>query len=245
MLSDLGRLKSKEGITILGAGVVDDVAAIVIMSVTINVLAGTFSLVDLASVLTKVGIFWAAIIVLVMRILTRVLDRVSMQIDSLTLLALALGFGASFGSAQLGLSTAVGAFAGGLALSNMIRAPEIVERMQPIFLFFVPMFFISIGMLIDPRAFLSSLVPGLLIMALAILAKVLGCAGVLLATKYSLREAFTVGIGMAPRGEVGFILAGMGLASGFIGTEAYLVSIIAVSLTTIVVLPIIKMFFQG
>jgi Kef-type K+ transport system membrane component KefB len=241
MLSDLQRLKTKEGMTILGAGVVDDVVAIILVSFVVSILAGEFAFVDLASVVVKAVSFWAVVIVLGMYVLTRVLDKVRVKTESLTLLVLALGFAGSFGSAQLGLSSAIGAFAVGLALSNMIRAPEIRENMNQIFLFFVPIFFTSIGMLIDPRAFISSLVPGLLITGLAVIGKILGCGGVLLMTKYSAREALTVGIGMIPRGEVGLIVAGIGLASGFVGPDAYLISVMSVSLTTLIALPILKM----
>jgi Kef-type K+ transport system membrane component KefB len=240
MLSDLDHLKTKEGTTILGAGVVDDVVAIVLLSFTLSVLAGEFNLIDLASVLARVASFWAIIMILGVYVITRFLDKMRAEVESLTLVILALGFAGSFGSSQLGLSTAIGAFAVGLALSNMIRAPEILRNMQPIFLFFVPIFFVSVGMLIDPRAFVISLVPGLIITALAILGKVVGCGGALLLTKFSAREALTVGVGMIPRGEVGLIIAGIGLASGFIDPQAYLASVMAVSLTTIIALPILK-----
>jgi Kef-type K+ transport system membrane component KefB len=240
MLSDLGRLKTKEGMTILGAGVVDDVAAIILLSLTVSVLAGEFSVLNLASVLAKAAVFWVAAIVLGFYALSRILDRLRIETEALTLLVLALGFAGSFASSQLGLSTAIGAFAIGLALSNTMRSSEILKNMQQIFLFFVPIFFVSIGMLIDPRAFLSSVVPGLLITSLAILGKVLGCGGSLLMARYTGREALTVGVGMIPRGEVGLIIAGIGLASGFLGAEAYLISVMAVSLTTITALPILK-----
>jgi len=240
MLSDLDHLKTKEGTTILGAGVVDDIVAIVLLSFTLSVLAGEFNLIDLASVLAKVASFWAIIMILGVYVITRFLDKMRAETESLTLVILALGFAGSFGSSQLGLSTAIGAFAVGLALSNMIRAPEILRNMQPIFLFFVPIFFVSVGMLIDPRAFVISLVPGLIITALAIIGKVLGCGGALLLTKFSAREALTVGVGMIPRGEVGLIIAGIGLASGFIDPQTYLASVMAVSLTTIIALPILK-----
>jgi Kef-type K+ transport system membrane component KefB len=240
MLSDLDHLKTKEGTTILGAGVVDDVVAIVLLSFTVSVLSGEFRVIDLASVLAKVVTFWAIVMILGVYVITRFLDRMRVGTESLTLVILALGFAGSFGSSQLGLSSAIGAFAVGLALSNMIRTPEILKNVQPIFLFFVPMFFVSIGMLIDPRAFVISLLPGLIITVLAVLGKVLGCGGALLLTKFSAREAFTVGVGMIPRGEVGLIIASIGLASGFIDPRAYLVSVMAVSLTTVIALPILK-----
>jgi len=63
MLSDLDHLKTKEGTTILGAGVVDDIVAIVLLSFTLSVLAGEFNVIDLASVLAKVASFWAIIMI--------------------------------------------------------------------------------------------------------------------------------------------------------------------------------------
>ena len=58
--------------------------------------------------------------------------------------------------------------------------------------------------------------------------------------RYSTREALTVGVGMIPRGEVGLIIAGIGLASGFIDAQTYLVAVMAVSLTTVIALPILR-----
>jgi Kef-type K+ transport system membrane component KefB len=240
MLSDLDRLRTKEGTTILGAGVVDDVIAIILLSVVVSVLAGEFSLLSLAPVLAKTAIFWATILIGGFYGLSRVFDRVRIGTEVLTLLLLALGFAGAYMSAQLGLSTAIGAFAIGLAFSNMIRSSEVLKTLQPIFLLFVPIFFVSIGMLIDPRAFVSSLVPGLALTALAVLGKVLGCGAILLPLRYSAREAFTVGVGMIPRGEVGLIIAGIGLASGVIDAQTYLVAVMAVSSTTIIALPILK-----
>jgi Kef-type K+ transport system membrane component KefB len=240
MLSEMGRLKTKEGTTILGAGVVDDILGIALLSLTVSVLGGQFAFTDIASILAKATGFWLATILLGIYFLTRVLDKLRVRTESLTLLVLALGFAGSFASAELGLSSAIGAFAIGLALSNTIRAPEVLEKIQPIFLFFVPIFFISIGMLIDPRAFVSSVIPGLVITTLAIVGKIVGCGAALLVSKYSAREALTVGVGMIPRGEVGLIIAGIGLASGFVDAEVYLVSVMTVTLTTIVALPILK-----
>lgn len=89
------------------------------------------------------------------------------------------------------------------------------------------------------RAFVISLVPGLTMTAPAIIGKVVGCGGGLLLTKFSPREA-TVGVGMISRGEVGLIIAGIGLTSGFIDPQACLASVMAVSLTTIIASPIPK-----
>lgn len=240
MLSDLDRLRTKEGMTILGAGVVDDVIAIILLSVVVSALAGKFTFLGLVPVLAKTTVFWTAAIVVGVYGLSRILDRLRIGTEALMLLLLAIGFAGAYVSAQLGLSSAIGAFAIGLALSKMIKSNEIVKTMQPIFLFFVPIFFVSIGMLIDPRAFVSSLVPGLLITGLAVLGKVLGCGGTLLLARYSAREALTVGVGMIPRGEVGLIIAGIGLASGLIDAQAYLIAVMAVSSTTIIALPILK-----
>lgn len=240
MLSDLGKIRTKEGTTILGAGVVDDILAIIILAVTIGFLVGDFHVGQLVTVLGKAVGFWVATILVGTFILVRVLNRLRVGIESLTLLVLALGFAGAFASFQLGLSSAIGAFAVGVVLTGMRKVHDVLGSLQPIFLFFVPIFFISIGMLVDPRAFVSSLLPGLFLTLIAVVAKIVGSSGALLLTKYSRDEALTVGVGMIPRGEVGLIIAGTGLASGYIGSSAYLVAVIAVSLTTFVALPVLK-----
>jgi len=245
MLTDLGRLKTKEGMTILGAGVVDDVVAILLLSVTLSVLAGEFSLESLGVVLLKAAMFWLIVIVVGVYLLAKALDRLRAGAESVSLLVLAVGFAGAFFSGELGLSTAIGAFAVGLALSAMTRSQDVHANLQQVFLFFVPIFFVSIGMLIDPRAFVTSLLPGLFITGLAIIGKVVGCGGMLLGLKYKPMQALTVGVGMIPRGEVGLIIAGIGLASGYIGPDTYLTGVMAVSLTTIIALPILKMLSKN
>ena len=108
----------------------------------------------------------------------------------------------------------------------------------------MPVFFVSMGMLVDLAAIQGALVFGLVITALAILSKVIGSGLPALLTGFNLRGSWRVGIGMLPRGEVALIIAGIGLTRGIIGSDLFGVSIMMTLVTTlmapIILVPLFK-----
>jgi Kef-type K+ transport system membrane component KefB len=246
LLKDMGKINNPAGLTILGAGIVDDVVAVILLSVVLNILsAGGVNALDVGLVVVKAIIFWAIIVLIGSKVLVRTIDKVRLDDEYLILLLLAYGFFAAYISAAIGLSAIVGAFAAGLPLSTrQVKVKMVLEKTKSLYMFFVPIFFISIGTLVNLNVFGESAFLGLVITAMAFIGKIIGSFMAARITKFSTRESLKIGISMTPRGEMGLIIASLGLTSGLISTGTYSVAVMAVILTTFIALPIIKKLYE-
>jgi Kef-type K+ transport system membrane component KefB len=146
-----------------------------------------------------------------------------------------------------GLAPIIGAFAAGLVLATTRQREVIEHRLKPIADLLVPIFFVIVGMKVQP-VILNPLGPGgaglfwlvLLLTAVAVGTKL--AAGLVVYTPGVRR--WPVGVGMVPRGEVGLIFAGAGLLAGVIGEGLYSVLVAAVMLTTLVAPPWLKALYR-
>jgi hypothetical protein len=116
-------------------------------------------------------------------------------------------------------------------------AHKLMERLQPVNDFVVPIFFAALGMLVNFKVMVSSWQVvgfGLTVTAAAIIGKLLGCGAAALPTGFNLRGAYRVGLGMLPRGEVALIVAGIGLSRHLVGEVVFGVSIMMTLITTVI-----------
>jgi Kef-type K+ transport system membrane component KefB len=144
----------------------------------------------------------------------------------------------------MGLATIVGGFAAGLILATTERKEHIEARIKPVADLFVPIFFVSIGMKVEPArlnpfAADNQLGLALLLTAVAIASKLAAGGAVY---QRGVRR-WPVGVGMIPRGEVGLIFAGVGLAAGVIIEGLYAALVTTVMLTTFVAPPWLKALY--
>lgn len=145
----------------------------------------------------------------------------------------------------IGLATIIGAFAAGLILATTERREHIEERIKPIADLLVPVFFVTVGMKVEP-AMLNRLAEGgefgtaLVLTAIAVVSKL---AAGLAVYRPGVRRS-VVGVGMVPRGEVGLIFAGTGLAVGVIANDLYAALVVAVMLTTFAAPPWLKALYS-
>jgi Kef-type K+ transport system membrane component KefB len=244
MLSDLKKLHTPYGHTILGAGVIDDIIAVILLTLVLDLLAGQFEIGRTVNMIFMISVFWAIILFTGTRILSKIFDRVRISPEELLIILLAIGFGVAYVSAEAGMSTIIGAFAIGVSLSGMKKVKSVLEKGHGLYLFFVPIFFVTIGMLIDINLFTANIGPALFITGLAVLGKVGGGAVAALLTGSSRINALRIGVGMSPRGEMGLIIAGIGLASGLISDDIFTISVVAVALTTIIGMPALKILLR-
>jgi mannitol/fructose-specific phosphotransferase system IIA component (Ntr-type) len=126
----------------------------------------------------------------------------------------------------------------GLTLSKTEISFAIQEAMHPLQMFFVPVFFTVMGMLVDVRSFLSppTLVFGIVYLVTAVLAKFLGCGLPAMFLKFNRIGAIRIGLGMIPRGEVALIIASIGLSYGFLDDPNYNIFGIAIFMTLLTTL---------
>jgi Kef-type K+ transport system membrane component KefB len=143
------------------------------------------------------------------------------------------------------LAAIIGAFLAGMVFAEAREHFELEHQALPIYQLLVPFFFVLTGAQVDWRMFLDGpiMTIALAVTALALLGKVVGCG--LGALGLGGRSAAIVGVGMAPRGEVGLIVASLGLSLGAIPDQIFSVVVIMSILTTLVVPPVLRVLYAG
>lgn len=148
-------------------------------------------------------------------------------------------------SASIGLAAIIGAFLAGMVFAEAREHFELEHQALPVYQFLVPFFFVITGSQVNWRLFLDGGIMGIAlgVTALALLGKILGCgAGVLSLAR---RSIAIVGVRMTPRGEVGLIVASLGLSLGAIPLEIFSVVVIMSILTTLVAPPVLRLLYAG
>ena len=250
VLSEFGKIKSAEARLIIGAAVVDDILAIAILSVVTSLGAGgelgEISIIDVTFTILKVLAFFAIMLVAAVFIIPRVVTpRLWKARGSIEGIATASFFGAAALAGLIGLSPIVGAFAVGMALSTSRVFEKIEGFIRRIGLIFAPLFFSIIGAQVDFRGInLEVMMLSGIIIAIAVVTKYFGCG---LPAWFFLKDktkGMRVGIGMISRGEVGLIVAGVGLGAGVLSSSVYSTIVIMVAATTIITPIWLKMDYR-
>jgi Kef-type K+ transport system membrane component KefB len=133
------------------------------------------------------------------------------------------------------LSAIVGAFLAGLILNRSRHYEALEEKTTALEFLFMPIFFISLGLLVDINVILIFFVPIIVITLIAIFTKLIGCGVASLGLKMNFVESLLIGIGMGPRGEVALIIAAIGLSKGILNTQQYSIISAMALLTTLMV----------
>ncbi|HEU0277762.1 MAG TPA: cation:proton antiporter [Rhodanobacteraceae bacterium] len=239
VLKGMGALRRTESRVILGAAVIDDILAMLLLGVVIAIQAGgALRLGNLAAVAAEaigfvVAVGWLGS--LMMRRGARWLDRGHDPMSPL-LLVLVLCLGLAWLATRFGLAAIIGAFLAGMIASESHQRERLQEQMQPLLALLTPFFFVLTGARVELAALGSGAALWMLLAAtlLAIATKLAG--GWLGALRLGPRSALIVGIGMIPRGEVGIVVAALGLSAGIFSDQLYAV-IIAMSLLTSIIAP--------
>jgi Kef-type K+ transport system membrane component KefB len=241
VLGDLRRLDTPEGITTMAAAVVDDILGILILTVVIGIhTTGGFSAGSAAAVAGKTIGFWViltAVGVALSAHISRFFDRFNVA-GALLALTLALAFFSAALAESFGLAMIVGAFSIGLALSGTDLAHRLEDPLRALYSFFVPVFFVVMGMMVDVTQLGDVWVFGLAISVVAMASKIFGSGVPALALGFNRRGAWRIGVGMMPRGEVALIMGGIAVGQGIIGANLFGASII-MTITTTVIAPLV------
>ena len=248
VLGDLRRLGTPEGVTILGAAVLDDVLGILALTIVVSLNEpGDFDTTDIALASAKTIGFWIALTgvgILLARHISNLFQR--FQVSGAALgLALALAFLAAALAESFGLAMIIGAFSIGLALSGTELAHKLDEPLRAVYSALVPIFFVVSGMLVDLTVMGGVWAFGLAITAAAIVGKVAGSGIPALFAGFNRQGAWRIGIGMLPRGEVALIMAAIGFSSGVLGPDLYGVAIMMTVLTTALAPPVLAASYRS
>jgi Kef-type K+ transport system membrane component KefB len=250
VLTELGRMHSKEARLILGAAIVDDILAIAALSVVITMVQSGNIAPDVIEItlliLYILGIFAALLagaVLLVPKILH--VERLWKSKGSIEGLVTAVFFAAAGIAAFFGLSPIVGAFAVGMAVASTRVIKQIEEYVGKLEIIFAPLFFAIIGAQVDLRGVnVTVLYLTGIIVAVAVATKLIGCGLPAMIFLKNKAKSMKVGIGMVSRGEVGFIVAGVGASAGALSPDIYTAVIVMVAATTIITPIWLKMAYR-
>lgn len=248
---ELGVLRAKEGIALLGAAVIDDILAIVLLSVLIAVSVTGGGLGEVISVVARLVLF----VVLATSIGWIVLPRLANWVVDLPIssgvLALAVSIALLWGwgaEALGGMAAISGAFIAGVCLSRASRETRhhIEQGLYSVnYGVLVPVFFVSIGLRTNLRDFsLASLPFALVLLLVAIGSKIIGSGTGARLGGFDSQGALRVGVGMISRGEVGLIISAVGLQTGLIPSEVFPVIVLIIILTTVITPPLVRWSFR-
>jgi Kef-type K+ transport system membrane component KefB len=246
VMGDMNVLQARAAKIILAAAVFDDIIGMLLLAVV-------------AGLASSAGIEWRALAVLMAEAVAfaifmiffapRVIRRVHGRLHHVSsrnaalIIALAICLGLSVLAEKIGMAAIVGAFFAGIAFAEF--APDLGLRPQvsAISEFLAPFFFFTMGAQLNRHSLNSSIAVSVVVISiLAILSKVLGCGLPLLPEGW--RTALKVGVGMTPRGEVGLIVALIGLKAKMISEAYYAIVILMIALTTLVAPPLLRMLFR-
>ncbi|MBO8172612.1 MAG: cation:proton antiporter [Bacillaceae bacterium] len=252
-LRELGKLKSREGTTILGAAVLDDVLGIIILSVVLGFVAGgaeagAGGLAGIGFLLIKIIVFFALAVAIGYFILPKLLKWFNFLQTTETLLAfgviVALLYG--YGAELFGVAGIVGSYVAGLMLSLTSFREELSHKVESFsFPFFVPIFFVNIGLVANFKDMsMEVVILSLILTVVAILTKIIGCGLGAKVAKFNNNSSMVIGSGMVARGEVGLIVAMIGVDRGIINTDLFSTMVIVAIATTLATPPLLKYFIK-
>jgi Kef-type K+ transport system membrane component KefB len=249
VLIELNQLKSRVGLALLGAAVFDDILVILLLSTFLAFLSGGSSFAEIALVFVKMALYLgasAAIGIYLLPWLTRKVNKlpISQGVTTFAIVILLI-YGVA---AELlgGMAAITGTFLAGLMFARTPEKNVIESNLHAIaYAFFVPIFFVSIGLSVNLRdTSLDTLWIILGITLIAILGKIVGSGGGAKMAKFSWRESLQLGIGMVSRGEVGLIIAKIGLDSGYLAEDVFSAIVGMILLTTLVTPPLLRFAFS-
>ncbi len=247
VMADMRILSTEVAQVILGAAVVDDILGMILLAIVSSLSNGSINYLSLGLIVieavafTLIMIFWGS----------RVVGRMKPRIDKMHsrhpqwIIALIACLGLSVAASAIGMAAIIGAFLAGLAIADHREAWSLEEKTHALYEFLVPFFFVIMGAQMNLKSLVDRkiLFAALMISVIAIVTKLIGCG--LGALRMGSRDALRVGFGMVPRGEVGLIVALVGLQLHTISDGVYSIVLVMTMITTLFAPPILRILFKG
>ncbi len=240
VLKDLKKVDTKEGATILGAAVVDDIVVVILLGILVSVFHTNGGTEEpfVESLLRKVVFFIVVFAVSkwVIPILMKIANKLLM-IEAVVTMALIICLAFAYFADYMGMGAIIGAFFAGIALSQTKYKHTIEQKIEPIgYAVFIPVFFVSIGLNMDFSGIGKQWIFILVLTVVAVLTKLIGGAFGAKLTGFNWKSAAVIGAGMVSRGEMALIIGKLGLESNLL-SESYYSAIIVVIIATTVIAP--------
>lgn len=235
VLQEMGVLDARFAQVILGAAVIDDILGLTLLAVVSGLGAGeSMSAAQVALILGLSVGFVALVLAVGIPLVRRFQPRLrNLSLSRMFNVAIVVGLGVAALSTVAGLAPIIGAFLAGMVLAEVKDEVEFESKVHALESFLAPIFFVVVGLQLDLGVLGDPvvIVAGLILTVLAVIGKVAG--GLIGARSMGRRQSLLVGVGMVPRGEVGLIVASLGLAAGVIGKQVYAEVLLMVLLTTV------------
>jgi len=246
VLADLNLLSQRASKLILAAAIIDDVLGLIVLAVVSSLAKGDVNYIDIGLTSGMAIIFTVVVAQYGTRAFERIVpkfDRITRTVKSQFILSILLLFGLSILASRAGVAAIIGAFLAGMALASSVKE-ETKHEVEGVTQFLVPFFLAGIGLHMDLSVFKNSetLIVCGLILAAAIFSKLIGCG--LGAWRLGYKDAFRVGSGMVPRGEVGMVVAQIGQSIGVIPKDVYAVVVFMSIVTTMVAPVLLKISYK-
>ena len=245
VLKEMGKLKTRVGQTILSAAIIDDVIGIIVLTFVLG-----FKDPDSNTLLVTGKILLFLVLSLVLGFIIykvfKFYDDRHAHTRRIPIIAITLCFAMAFVAEKyFGIADITGAYIAGIILCN-VRDAEYIDRRVSIngYMFFAPVFFVSIGLKTDFSSVDSSMIVfsiGFVIVAM--LSKIIGCGLVSKCFKYSWIDCLKIGVGMMTRGEVALIITNKGLGLGIIDSSYFTAVILLIIVSSIVTPVLLKLLF--
>ncbi|MFC5526280.1 cation:proton antiporter [Rhodanobacter ginsengisoli] len=232
---------------VVGLLVAEDLLAIVMLTLLTAVAIGGSVQAEAAfTLIGHLGLFVVVGMILGLLLLPRLVDYVAGFDRDETLLVSVLGicFGASLLAVWMGFSVALGAFLAGAVVAESRSVGRVLKLVEPLRDMFAALFFVAIGLKIDPAMLLQYIVPALLIAAVVIVGKTLACSVGIFVVGHDARTSLRSGLGMAQIGEFSFVIATLGLSLGVISDFIYPIAV-AVSVVCMAASPYLNRSADG
>ena len=255
VMLELGVLRSREGLTLLGAALLDDAVVILLVSLFLAINPGGIVVGEPARPIIEVILRIVGFLVIGSLLSWIVLPRLANWVANLPISAAALTFAfvamlVLSASAEHfgGIAAITGAFMAGVCIRRARHSVvEAIERglHSLSYAFVVPLFFVSIGLQANLRLLTADLLPfALVLTVLAVITKVVGAGGGARLGGFDNFGALHIGLGMISRGEVGLIIATIGVNAGVLSEAVFTVVVFVVLVTTIITPPLVRWSFR-
>jgi monovalent cation:H+ antiporter-2, CPA2 family len=241
VLVESGRLDSTVGESVVGLLIIEDVAAVVLLTVFGSLSSGD-SLISgpLFTQIIGIAAFFVITLLLGLAIVPRALNWIGRTSSNEILLIVALGFtfGMSIFALELGLSVAIGAFLMGIIVSEYKEGDRIAKSVEPLKDVFMAIFFVSIGLLINPNLIVDTWQVVLILVLVFIVGKIFAVGIASYTANRDIRTSVTTGFAMVAMGEFSFVIAKTGLDVGSVD-ETFYSDVIGVAVITMALMPFV------
>lgn len=260
IIKDMKLMDTREARIIIGAAVIDDVLGMIVLAIVKGMAESGVSIANIASISIQAGLFVLAVILACKYVVPRIYDyfegrrrkatsegKVVGSVNKLVMAIIVCLIMSAFAE-YIGLAAIIGAFLAGMLFADYAWEWELEHKVESITTFFISFFFLNVGMQVDIQTLTSAsvIVLAVVVILIALVTKYLGCGfGAKIGDRNLDKAGFNiVGVGMMPRGEVGIIVASIGLSTGMMSSELYAVVVLMSVATTIIAPPILSKLFR-